>query len=181
MVDTVSTLNDEWLAKSFAGYSAVLHVAAVVHQKEGPEMADLYKKVNTQLTIDIAGKSKRDGVRQFIFMSTMNVYGRETGTINSDTLPAPKTMYGKSKLDAERLLKELADESFQVAVLRPPMVYGPGCPGNYARLTKLIKKTPVFPKVFNKRSMIYIENLCEFLRQIIDNKERHYKNDFKVL
>ena len=167
-VDTVSTLNDEWKAKSFSGYDAVLHVAAIVHRKEKPGMTELYQKVNTQLAVDIARKARQDGAGQFIFMSTMAVYGQETGVITPKTGPVPRTMYGKSKLEAERQLAELTVEGFTVAVLRSPMIYGPGCPGNYARLSKLIQQAPVFPKVANERSMIYIDHLCEFLRQLVE-------------
>jgi UDP-glucose 4-epimerase len=169
-VDTVSTLNDGWKTKNFARYDAVLHVAGIAHQKEKPDMAELYQKVNTQLAVEIAQKAKQDGVGQFVFMSTMAVYGLETGRITPDTTPIPKTIYGKSKLEAERQLKELNSESFLAVILRPPMVYGPGCPGNYTRLSRLIRKIPIFPKVSNERSMIYIDHLCEFLRQVIDQK-----------
>jgi UDP-glucose 4-epimerase len=145
-------------------------VAAIVHRKEIPDMAELYQKVNAQLAVDIAQKAKQDAVGQFIFMSTMAVYGPETGKITPDTVPAPTTMYGKSKLAAEKQLEGLDSPTFSVAILRPPMVYGPGCPGNYARLSKVIQKVPIFPKISNERSMVYIEHLCEFIRQVVDKK-----------
>ena len=169
-VDTVSTLNDEWKAKCFSGYDAVLHVAALVHQKEKPCWEELYNRVNTQLAVDVAQKARQDGVGQFVFISTMAVYGQKSGVITPETEPVPTTMYGKSKLDAEKQLEKLAGEGFVVTIARPPMVYGPGCPGNYARLSRLIRMTPIFPKVVNERSMIYIDYLCEFLRQMIDKR-----------
>jgi len=168
-VTSISVRDKVWKARDFSGYDVVLHVAAVVHKKEKPDMAKLYRKINTELAVGIAEKAKREGVRQFIFMSSMSVYGIESGTITSSTIPRPKTMYGKSKSDAGIQLLRLSDEDFKVVVLCPPLVYGHGCPGNYARLSELIRKTPVFPKVSSVRSMIYIDNLCECLRQLVDN------------
>jgi UDP-glucose 4-epimerase len=166
--DTVATLGGEWERKDFAGYDAVLHVAAVVHTKEKQGMAGLYREVNTELAIKVARKAKEAGVRQFVFMSTMAVYGMETGAIMPDTAPKPDTLYGKSKLDAEEGIAALTGDGFAVAILRPPMVYGHGCPGNYPRLSALVKKLPVFPDVANERSMLYIGHLCAFLGQAIE-------------
>jgi UDP-glucose 4-epimerase len=165
--DTVATLGGEWERQGFAGYDAVLHVAAVVHKKEKPAMAGFYREVNTELAAAVARKAKDAGVRQFVFMSTMAVYGMETGRITADTEPAPDTLYGRSKLEAEARLAELSGAGFAVAILRPPMVYGCGCPGNYPRLSALVKKLPVFPDVANERSMLYIEHLCAFLAEVI--------------
>jgi len=75
-------------------------------------------------------------------------------------------------LEAERLLQKLSDEEFKAAIVRPPMIYGKDCPGNYQRLRKLALKTPIFPKIDNKRSMIYIDNLSEFLRILIDRTKQ---------
>lgn len=78
--------------------------------------------------------------------------------------------YGVSKARAEADLQALADDSFKVAILRPPMIYGKGCKGNYVTMAKLAKKLPVFPYVSNQRSMLYIENLTEFVRLLIDDE-----------
>jgi UDP-glucose 4-epimerase len=126
--------------------------------------------VNRDLAYETAQKAKADGVGQFIFMSSMSVYGIENGVIDKNTSLKPNSAYGKSKIEAEELIIKLADESFVVATLRPPMVYGKGCRGNYLRLAGLALKTPIFPKVDNKRSMIYIDNLSEFIKQLIDNR-----------
>lgn len=74
-------------------------------------------------------------------------------------------------MQAEKGLLALADETFKVVILRPPMIYGKGCKGNYKFLSKIAQKFPIFPLVENKRSMLYVENLCEFVHLMIQNEE----------
>ncbi len=162
---------ESWREASFSGFDTVLHVAAIVHQKERPEMEALYFRVNRDLALEAARKAKAEGVRQFILMSSMSVYGVDTGVITPETLPQPVSFYGKSKLAAEELLQKEADEGFKVCILRPPMVYGPGCKGNFQTVVKLVKRSPVFPQLRNQRSMIHIDNLCEFLKLCVDKGE----------
>ena len=170
-VTELDVRDDGWRDFSFAPFDAVLHVAAIVHLKEQPEMEELYYRVNRDLAVQIARKAKAEGVGQFIFMSSMSVYGVDTGIITPATVPNPVSFYGKSKLAAEKLIQAEADERFNVCILRPPMVYGPGCKGNFQTVVKLVKKLPVFPQLRNERSMICIDNLCEFLKLCIDNGE----------
>ena len=170
-VDTVDMVDGGWPKKSFSGYDSVFHVAGIAHRKETEKNAELYYKVNCDLAADCAAKAKNDGVKQFVFLSSMSVYGLNSGYIGSDTLPNPKTDYGKSKLQAEIALKKSESADFAVAVLRPPMIYGKGCRGNYNTLKKIALKSPFFPNIDNKRSMLYIENLCGFVRAI-DNRDR---------
>ena len=132
---------------------------------------DLYFRVNRDLAYEVAKKAKKEGVSQFIFLSSMSVYGMDTGVITRDTVPHPKSLYGKSKLEAEKLIEHLNDQTYKVAILRPPMVYGKGCKGNYPKLAKLAKITPLFPDIDNKRSMIYVDNLSKFLKVIIDDNQ----------
>ena len=160
-----------WTEHSFSGYDTVIHLAAVVHQKERPEMEPLYFRVNRDLAVQAARKAKAEGVGQFIFMSSMSVYGVDTGIITPATVPNPVSFYGKSKLAAEELIRAEGDGHFKVCILRPPMVYGPGCKGNFQTVVKLVKKLPVFPQLSNQRSMICIDNLCEFLKLCIDEGE----------
>jgi nucleoside-diphosphate-sugar epimerase len=172
-VDSISLRDDSWKEKDFSKYDVVFHVAAVVHQKEKPELKELYFKVNRDLPVEVANKAKEAGVSQFIFMSTMAVYGEEGRlgqkvVINRNTPVDPKTFYGVSKVEAEAELNKLNDASFRVVVLRPPMVYGPNCPGNYARLEKLAIKSSVFPLIDNMRSMLHIDKLCQFVKEYID-------------
>lgn len=168
-VDFISIRDDRWKKKPFSGYDAIFHTAAIVHVKEN-DMGK-YFKVNRDLTVELAKKAKKEGVNQFIFLSTMGVYGTETGSITKDTKPIPKTPYAQSKYEAEQLLLEMSSSDFNVAILRPPIVYGRGCPGNYVRLAKLAIMLPIFPDIDNERSMIYIDNLSEFIRIIIDNSQ----------
>lgn len=170
-VTTLDVRDEGWLNATFDGYDTVVHVAAIVHQKERPEMEELYFRVNRDLALRIARKAKAAGVRQFSFMSSMSVYGMDTGLITPDTVPQPVSFYGKSKLAAEELIGREVCEDFKVCILRPPMVYGPGCKGNFQTVVKLVKRSPVFPQLKNARSMIHIDNLCEFLRLCIDSCE----------
>ncbi len=168
LIDTIDMKKNDWKEKSFRGYDIIFHVAAIVHIKEKSD--ELYCKINRDLALDVAIKAKNESVKQFIFLSTMGVYGMETGFIDENTEPNPKTPYAKSKLEAEKLINELAVDSFKVAILRPPIVYGKDCKGNYPRLANMALKLPIFPNVKNERSMIFIDNLSEFVRLTIDNE-----------
>lgn len=178
LVDTVDMIGDGWKGMSFSGYDAVFHVAGIVHQeksKNDPQQEALYDRVNTRLAIETAKKAKEDGVRQFVFMSSASVYGLTASVgkvvmIGKDTPLKPVDNYGISKKKAEEGLSPLSDGHFKVAILRPPMIYGKGCKGNYQTMAKLAKKLPVFPDVKNQRSMLYIENLAEFVRLVIEDE-----------
>ena len=168
-VDKISLRNNRWQDESFSEYDVVVHLAGIVHVKETPKNHDIYYKVNRDLTHELAKKAKAEGVKQFVFMSSMSVYGVKNGVIDSSTLPKPKSDYGQSKLQAEKLIEELNDDNFKVAILRPPMIYGKGCRGNYQRLARFATRTPIFPDIDNKRSMLYIDNLTEFIKMLIDD------------
>lgn len=170
-VHTLDVRDNQWQACGFSRHDVVLHLAGLVHTKETRQNKDLFFKVNRDLTFQLAKRVKAAGVKQFIFLSSMSVYGLETGIIGPNTQPEPHTAYGQSKYEAEIELKSLEDESFIVAILRPPMVYGMNCKGNYARLRELAIKAPFFPEYPNRRSMLYIENLIEYLKHIMDEKK----------
>ena len=167
-VDTLEAHNLKPRVEQFRRYDVVLFVAGIVHRKETRKNAHLYYEVNRDLAIMVAEVAKQAGVHQFILISTMAVYGMMEGVISKNTKPNPTSYYGKSKLQADRAIWKMKEETFRVAILRPPMIYGNGCKGNYQNLRKLALKVPVFPKINNKRSMLYIDNLCEFLKEIID-------------
>lgn len=179
-IDTVDMIDGTWRQKDFSGYDAVYHVAGIAHSDSGKisaEKAKLYYAVNTELTIETAKKAKAEGVKQFIFMSSAIVYGEsapigKTKVITKSTPVSPANSYGDSKVQAEKGILPLNDDSFKVVVLRPPMIYGPGSKGNYPVLSKLAQKLPVFPKVNNQRSMLYIDNLMEFVRLMVENEEQ---------
>lgn len=176
-VDTLDMLGDGWRETSFSPYDAVLHVAAIVHQpksKDDPGQAELYDRVNHRLAVEVAAKAKAEGVNQFLFMSSESVYGLtaavgKTVTITADTPLNPCDNYGISKKKAEEGILPMQDADFRVAVLRPPMIYGKDCKGNYQTLAKLARLLPVFPWVENRRSMLYVENFAEFVRLLVDN------------
>lgn len=174
-VDTLDMLYPKWREYDFSKYDIVFHVAGIAHADIGnvsDEMKDRYYKVNTNLAVDVAIKAKQSGVKQFIFMSSMIVYsGCDTNYISKGTLPKPLNFYGDSKWKADQKIRELSSDKFKVVILRPPMIYGKGSKGNYPELAKLAIKLPVFPKVKNKRSMLHIDNLCEFVKLMIDNDE----------
>lgn len=169
-VDTLDVIGDAWKSADISGYDAVFHVAGIAHQKETADNAHLYFEVNRDLAVAMAQKAKAAGIPHFLFMSTMSVYGMDSGVITPATPPQPKNSYGQSKWEAEQALRAMADDTFRVAVLRPPMVYGKNCRGNFQTMKKLVAKSPVFPAVKNQRSMISIDNLCSFVRMAVDEQ-----------
>ena len=168
-ITMISVKNDEWKKLDFSKYDSIFHLAGIVHNPKATK--EDYEKINYKLTIELAKKAKKEKIGQFLFFSTGSVYGDIRGKITQKTIAVPNNFYGKSKLKAEIELKKMEDKDFKICIVRPPMVYGKGCKGNYCLLSKLAKKIPIFPKVNNIRSMIYIENLCEFVKLLILNKE----------
>ena len=169
-VETIRLRGDDWRKTDFSAFDVVYQVAGIAHQKETAENAQTYYEVNCDLAAAVAEQAKAAGVGQFVYLSSMSVYGMDTGVITRETPPVPTSHYGKSKLLAEERLRHLADDSFRIAILRPPMVYGKDCPGNFQTVIKLVKRLPIFPRVCNRRSMIYVENLCAFVKLVIDRK-----------
>ena len=178
-VDTIDMIDGTWREKDFSGYDVVYHVAGIAHSDNGKiskEKEKIYYAINTELTIETAKKAKAEGVKQFVFMSSAIVYGNSASLgkekiITKDTPTSPSNCYGDSKVQAENGILPLSDNNFKVVVLRPPMIYGKGSKGNYPALVKFAKKLSVFPYVKNQRSMLYIENLLEFVRLMISNEE----------
>ena len=173
-IDAVDTMEDAWKQADFSQYDVVYHVAGIAHVNADPKMEPLYYKVNRDLTVEVAKAAKAAGVKQFIFMSSQIVFHEsqslKTEVLTAETKENPNGFYGDSKLQAELGIRPLADENFKVCILRPCMIYGPNAKGNFPRLAKLAVKTPVFPAWHNKRSMLYIDNLAEFVKQAIDRE-----------
>ena len=177
---SISLRNGAWRDEDFSGIDTVYHVAGLAHSDNGhisAEKAQTYYKINTELTEELAKKAKREGVGQFIFMSSAIVYGDsapvgEKRRIERGTMCSPANAYGDSKLQAELRLKKLESESFKVVILRPPMIYGPGCKGNYPVLSLFARHLHIFPRVDNERSMLFVGNLMSFVKLMIDNDER---------
>lgn len=179
-VETVDMIDGTWREKSFAGYDCIFHVAGIAHADTGhvsEERKAFYYQINTDLAVETAKKAKADGAKQFIFMSSAIVYGDsapigQTRVITKETPVSPANFYGDSKVQAENGILPLSCDSFKVVILRPPMIYGRGSKGNYPLLSKLAQKLPVFPVVDNRRSMLYIGNLMEFIRLMVENEEQ---------
>lgn len=173
-IDAVDTMGDNWKKADYSKYDVVYHVAGIAHVNADPKMEPLYYKVNRDLTIEVAKHAKAAGVKQFIFMSSQIVF-HESQSLKSEVLtkgtkPYPNGFYGDSKLQAENGLHELESDDFKVCILRPCMIYGPNAKGNFPRLANLACKTPIFPCWHNKRSMLYIDNLAEFVYQAIERQ-----------
>ena len=170
-IDAVDTMGDNWKNADYSQYDVVYHVAGIAHVNADPKMEPLYYKVNRDLTIEVARAAKAAGVKQFIFMSSQIVFHEsqslKTEVLTSETKENPNGFYGDSKLQAELGIKPLEDENFKVCILRPCMIYGPNAKGNFPRLAKLATKVPLFPEWHNKRSMLYIDNLAEFVKQAV--------------
>lgn len=178
IVDEVDTMNDQWKVIDYSQYGSIVHVAAIVHSDAKDASEELFKKVNTDLPVSIAKTAKKNGVKQFIFMSTMGVFGKgkslhkEDSVVTKDTIPNAVGGYGGSKLKAEKQLKNLESDTFRVAIVRPPNVYGRDCKGNYIPLfKKLALKLLICPYAYTniRQSMLFIDNLSELVRLIIDN------------
>lgn len=185
-IDAVDTMGDNWKKADYAKYDVVFHVAGIAHVNADPKMEPLYYKVNCNLTIEVAKHAKAAGVRQFIFMSSQIVshesQSLKAEVLTAETKPVPNGFYGNSKLQAENglwnLVKNQKENStrsqggnqMKICILRPCMIYGPNAKGNFSRLAKLACKTPVFPEWHNKRSMLYIDNLAEFVKQAIERE-----------
>ncbi|MBQ4536030.1 MAG: NAD-dependent epimerase/dehydratase family protein [Lachnospiraceae bacterium] len=179
ITETLDVKDASWRENDFSKYDAIFHVAGIAHADVGKvteEQKKLYYKVNTDLTVECAKKAKEEGVKQFIFMSSIIVYGESAGigsqrVIDKDTPLTPANFYGDSKVKAEEGLQGLMDANFKVVILRPPMIYGLNSKGNYPLLAKMAKKLPFFPNVKNERSMLYVGNLCKFISLMIENAE----------
>lgn len=178
IIDELCLEDESWKNTDFSSYNTILHVAGIAHAdigKANNDLKRLYRTVNTNLAISVATKAKSDGVTHFIFMSSIIVFGDSAPIgkqkrITANSTPEPANFYGDSKLQAEIGINALQDKNFKIAIIRPPMVYGNGAKGNYQRLVKLAQRLPLFPAVKNERSMIHIDNLCEFIRLIINDQ-----------
>lgn len=173
-VDIISLADDSWLNLDFSSYETVFHAAELPPHKDNKEtrkVKDEFSAEAYELLKRVANKAKAEDVGQFLFISTMAVFGLDEGVITVDTPVNPKTEFAKRKFESEKFLRSIESDDFKVLIVRPPMVYGYGSSGNYNRLSKLAKKLPFFPDYKNKRSMIHIDNLCELFRYLIDFRQ----------
>lgn len=175
-ITVMDALTDAWRQEDFSKYDSIFQVAGIAHADVGnvsEEEKKQYYAVNCDLALEVAAKAKKAGVKQFIYPSSVIIYGDSTPygksrQITSKEKAAPANFYGDSKWQADKKLQEMSDDKFRVAIARLPMVYGKNSKGNYTLLSKIAKKMCIFPKVKNQRSILYIENLCEFVKQLIE-------------
>lgn len=173
-IDIIDAKNDIWKTSDLSKYDSVLFVAGIAHVSQDSKMDELYYKINRDLAVEVATSAKSQGVKQFIFMSSMIIYGKDgkvgkKKVIISGDEYAPDQAYGKSKLAADIAIQKMISDSYKPVIIRTPVVYGNGCKGNFSKLLNAGKKMIVFPRIKNERSMIYIKNLCEFFKLIIQN------------
>lgn len=175
VIDAISVREDSWRQLDFSCYDAIINLAGIAHINNiTSDMKDLFYSINKDLVIALGQKAKNDGVGHFIHFSSMNVYGDYCDNIHDRDVVNPTSFYGDSKLQGDLGLENLSDDKFIVSCIRPPFVYGKGCSGNYKIISQIAKKMPIFPDYPNKKSMIHIENLCEFVRLVIDGKVGGY-------
>lgn len=181
-VDIVDMLSDEWRLIDFSQYDVVFNVCAIVHRPKEKDLS-LYLKVNRDLPLEIAKKAKESGVKQFIQTSTNGVFGIDVGVMCLEKGYNPKTPYEKSKFQADCLLEKLRSNEFKVCIVRPPLMYGKNCKGNFPKLERFALKYHFFPSLQNKKDLIYIENMADFIKFSIDNEldETTYPRDRELI
>lgn len=167
----VDAMREKPAKVNFSDVEVVINVAGIAHIKITPDMEGLFYKVNTSLTIDLCKEAKEHGVKQFVYMSSMNVFGDTQERIYSREQENPKNFYGKSKLLADKGIQAMASAEYKVVSVRPPVVYGKGCKGNFVLLVKLAKFFPIFPYYKNTKSLISIDNLCNFVCEVVENQD----------
>jgi UDP-glucose 4-epimerase len=165
-VETLDMRDPNWKNFDFSKFDVVFHVAGIAHVKETKKTKELYYKINRDLAVETAIKAKESGVNHFIFISSMSVYGKKRGLIDSKTQTKPVTHYGISKLEAEN---ELLKINMSISILRPPVIYGHNAPGNFNKLIILSKFYRINPKITNRRSMLFIGNFCHQVKTIIND------------
>lgn len=153
---------------NFSNVDTILHCAALVHQKI-EYTYERYYEVNVDYPLKLAKLAKNNGVKHFVFISTIAVYGEENEKLDENIICEPITPYGKSKFEAEKELLKLNDKNFVISIIRPPMIYGKNAPGNIDSLIKIVKKLPILflGKIKNKRTFVSVQNLCYIIDEVI--------------
>ncbi|CAH0343195.1 NAD-dependent epimerase/dehydratase family protein [Rhizobium sp. CECT 9324] len=155
----------------------VVHLAARVHvmRETASDPLSLFRETNVTATVNLARQAAAAGVRRFVFVSSIKVNGERTEPgkpFSADDPPNPRDPYGISKAEAESGLMALGRETgMEITIVRPPLVYGPGVTGNFRSLMKWAASgmPSIFTKVPNKRSLVYVGNLCDLLLTVLDH------------
>lgn len=154
----------------FKGMDVVINFAAKVHQSGSTNELE-YNRVNTELPIYLAKVAKEAGIKHFVQMSTLGVYG-DVSTCSVDSPYKPVSFYGQSKMNADLGLLDIADDTFKLTIMRSPIVYGGGLsPGNMQRLVRFALQGIPLPikGLNNQRDVIHVYNLIEALQLVIDD------------
>lgn len=166
-IDDINGLTD-W-SDALKGVDCVLHVAGRAHvvDDNASDSLESFRKVNVAGTLTLARQAAEQGMRRFVFVSSIGVYGNSTSVpFSENSQLAPHAEYAQSKLEAELELQKLSQQlGFELVIVRPVLVYGANAPGNFGLFTKLVKKMPLLPfgKCDNTRSFISVDNLADFL------------------
>jgi UDP-4-keto-D-QuiNAc 4-reductase len=160
------------LGAALAGVDAVIHAAARTHVlHDSPRNAELYTQVNARGTVLLAQAAAQAGVRRFVYLSSVKVNGEETArAYSADDEPCPQGAYGVSKWLGEKGLQEVASTTgLQAAIVRPPLVYGPGVGANFLRLLRWVDSGWPLPLggISNRRSLVSVWNLCDLLARAL--------------
>jgi UDP-glucose 4-epimerase len=155
----------------FSSYDVVFHVAGIAHISENKSLEKQYFLINRDLAIQVAERAKIQGVKKFIFASSLAIYGKDNYFWNQNPIEveeySPTSAYGKSKLEADLYLQTLSSNQFKVYILRLPMVYGPNSKGNLPKLERLADKLFILPNFKNIRSVLHIDNLSKLCSDLI--------------
>jgi nucleoside-diphosphate-sugar epimerase len=168
--------NTDWSA-ALTGVDTVIHLAARVHvmgETSGDPLT-AYRQVNVAGTESLARQAAAQGVRRFIFLSSVKVHGEETAVPYTEQLhPAPQDAYGVSKLEAENILYKISAETgLEVVIIRPPLIYGPGVKANFLSLLKIVDQGVPLPlaSIPNARSFLYLGNLIDAIAKCINHPQ----------
>ena len=155
--------------------NTIIHLAALAHfpQKNNNYSAIFYE-TNTYSTLNFAQQAAEAGVRRFIFISSIGVNGNQTFNtpFTAENNPSPKEPYAISKYEAEIGLREIASQTgMEIVIIRPPLVYGPNAPGNFARFIKAAASGLPLPlgSIHNQRSLVALDNLIDLITLCIDH------------
>ena len=158
------------LREALAGVDAVIHLAGRAHvmRETAADVEGAFRRANVEATRHLAERAAAAGVRRFVFLSSVKVNGERTGDrpFTEADAPAPEDAYGRSKWRAEQALHAIAAATgLEVAVIRPPLVYGPGVRANFLRLLRLVERGVPLPlgSVCNRRSLVGVWNLCDLI------------------
>lgn len=169
--------NNPDFSQALTGADCVVHLAAMAHVIDSKKALAEFRKINTDLTLDLAKQAINAKVKRFVFLSSIRVNGNQNIVPFLETdAPNPQEPYAISKFEAEQGLLKLAEQTdLEVVIIRPPLVYGTGASGNFGRLIHWVRKKHLMPlplgSVHNKCSLIALDNLVDFIITCVVHKK----------